>query len=92
MGGVHIKKEDTELYRFYFSKENMNMGKVSIQTKRILDYRYEEKMAVSTIAERMGVPLVKIRSEIRLFRRKALIAKWYTEKVRKMNETNDDVS
>ena len=84
MGGVHIKKEDTELYRFYFSKENLNMGKVSIQTKRILDYRYDEKMAVSTIAEKMGVPLLKVRSEIRLFRRKALIAKWYTEKVRKM--------
>lgn len=92
MGGVHIKKEDTELYRFYFSKENMNMGKVSIQTKRILDYRYEEKMAVSTIAEKMGVPLLKVRSEIRLFRRKAMIAKWYTEKVSRKDETNDDVS
>lgn len=86
MGGVHIKKEDTELYRFYFSKENMNMGKVSIQTKRILDYRYEDKMAVSTIAEKMGVPLLKVRSEIRLFRREAMIAKWYTEKVRRMEE------
>ena len=83
MGGVHIKKEDCELYRFYFSKENMNLGKVSIQTKRILEYRYDEKMAVSMIAEKMGVPLLKVRSEIRLFRRKALIAKWYTEKVRK---------
>ena len=86
MGGVHIKKEDTELYRFYFSKENMNLGKVSMQTKRILDYRYEEKMAVSMIAEKMGVPLLKVRSELRLFRRKAMIAKWYTEKVRRMEE------
>lgn len=87
MGGSHIKKEDSELYRFYFSKENLNPGKVSIQTKRILEYRYDEKMAVTMIAERMGIPLVKIRSEIRLFRRKAMIAKWYTEKVRKNNAT-----
>lgn len=87
MGGVHIKKEDCELYRFYFSKENLNLGKVSIQTKRILEYRYDEKMAVSTIAEMMNIPMVKIRSEIRLFRRKAMIAKWYTEKVRKNNAT-----
>lgn len=87
MGGSHIKKEDFELYRFYFSKENLNPGKVSIQTKRILEYRYDEKMAVTMIAERMELPLVKVRSEIRLFRRKAMIAKWYTEKVRKNNAT-----
>jgi len=91
--GVHIKKEDTELYRFYFSKENLNPGKVSIQTKRILQYRYDEKMAVSTIAEKMNVPLLKVRSDLRLFRRKALIAKWYTEKVKvKPNETYDELS
>ena len=87
MGGVHIKKEDCELYRFYFSKENLNLGKIPIQTKRILEYRYDEKMAVSMIAEIMEIPLVKVRSEIRLFRRKAMIAKWYTEKVRKNNAT-----
>ena len=85
MGGVHIKKEDCELYRFYFSKENLNLGKIPIQTKKILEYRYDEKMAVSMIAEMMEIPLVKVRSEIRLFRRKAMIAKWYTEKVRKNN-------
>lgn len=82
MGGVHIKKEDCELYRFYFSKENLNLGKIPIQTKKILEYRYDEKLAVSTIAEMMEIPLVKIRSEIRLFRRKAMIAKWYTEKAK----------
>ena len=87
MGGVHIKKEDCELYRFYFSKENLNLGKIPIQTKKILEYRYDEKMAVSMIAEMMEIPLVKVRSEIRLFRRKAMIAKWYTEKVRKNNAT-----
>jgi hypothetical protein len=45
-------------------------------------------MAVTMIAEKMEIPLVKVRSDLRLFRRKALIAKWYTEKVEKVRKNN----
>lgn len=77
-----IKKEDFELYKFFFSKENLNPSKVSKRVQMILEYRYADKMTYKAISEKMGVPMVDVRSEIRLFRRKALIAKWYTEKAR----------
>ena len=81
----HIKKEDFELYRFFFSKENLNPSKVSKRVQMILDYRYADKMTFKAISEKMNIPIVKIRADVRLFRRKAMIAKWYTEKVRKNN-------
>ena len=90
--GAQIKKDDFELYKFFFSKENLNPSKVSKRVQMILEYRYADKMIFKAISEKMGIPMVEIRTIVRLFRRKAMIAKWYTEKVRKMNETNDDVS
>lgn len=93
MRGAQIKKDDFELYKFFFSKENLNPSKVSKRVQMILEYRYADKMTFKAISEKMGIPIVDVRTNVRLFRRKALIAKWYTEKARvRMNETNDDVS
>ena len=46
----HIKKEDFELYRFFFSKENLNPSKVSKRVQMILDYRYADKMTFKAIS------------------------------------------
>lgn len=80
--GAQIKKDDFELYKFFFSKENLNPSKVSKRVQMILSYRYADKMTFKAISEKMNIPMAEIRTDIRLFRRKAMIAKWYTEKVR----------
>ncbi len=78
--GGQIKKEDVELYRFYFSGDNKNPGVVNARTRTILRYRFEDQMAYAKIAELMGMTPARVRTEFRLFKRKALIAKWYTQK------------
>ena len=78
--GGQIKKEDIELYRFYFSGDNKNPGVVSERTRTLLRYRFDDQLAYAKIAELMHMTPAKVRSEFRLFKRKALIAKWYTQK------------
>ena len=82
MRGAQIKKEDLELYRFYLSEDNKHPAKkLSIKTQRILEYRYDDKMTYADISKKVKMSEVKVRSEIRLFRRRAQIAKWYTERI-----------
>lgn len=80
--GAQIKKEDIELYQFFFSSENLNSKAVSCRLRNILKYRFEDKMTYTAIAELMNTSALKIRTEIRVFKRRALIAKWYSEKVK----------
>lgn len=87
--GGQIKKEDIELYRFYFSGDNKNPGVVNARTRTILRYRFEDQMAYAKIAELMGMTPARVRTEFRLFKRKALIAKWYTQKKEELeNDSN----
>lgn len=79
--GAQIKKEDIELYNFYFSDKNLHSKKVSKRVQSILQYRFQDKMTYAGIAEKMNTSPVKIRTDIRLFRRTALIAKWYSDRV-----------
>ena len=79
--GPQIKKEEIELYKFYFSDKNLNARTVSKRVRNILVCRYDDQMTYTAIAEKLHTTPVKIRTEIRLFRRKATIAKWYTDKV-----------
>lgn len=79
--GAQIKKEDVELYRFFISDKNKKRTKLSKRTSDILMMRYDEKMTSKDIANIMKTTELKIRTELRLFKRQALIAKWYTEKV-----------
>ncbi len=43
--------------------------------------RYDEKRTYKDIAKIMKTTELKVRTELRLFKRQALIAKWYTERV-----------
>ena len=79
--GPQIKKEDVELYRFFISDKNKKPAKLSKRTSDILMMRYDEKMINREIAETLGTTELKVRSELRLFKRQALIAKWYTERI-----------
>ena len=78
--GGQIKKEDIELYRFYFSGDNKNPGVVNARTRTLLKYRFEDQLTYAKIGELMKMTPAKVRTEFRLFKRKALIAKWYTQK------------
>ena len=83
--GAQIKKEDLDLFYFYFSGDNLNSKAASKRLKTILNLRFIERMTYVQIGKEMGISEVKVRAEIRLFRRKALIAKWYSAK-KKENE------
>lgn len=89
--GGQIKKEDIELYRFYFSGDNKNPGVVNERTRTLLRYRFEDQMAYAKIAELMHMTPAKVRSEFRLFKRKALIAKWYTQKKEELENDPDKI-
>ena len=60
-------------------KKNLNLSKVSKRVQMILDYRYADKMTFKAISENMNIPIVKIHADVRLFRRKAMIVKWYND-------------
>lgn len=79
--GAQIKKEDVELYRFFISDKNKKRTKLSKRTSDILMMRYDEKMTNKDIAKIMETTELKVRTELRLFKRQALIAKWYTERI-----------
>lgn len=79
--GAQIKKEDVELYRFFISDKNKKRAKLSKRISDILMMRYDEKMTYKDISKIMGTTELKVRTELRLFKRQALIAKWYTERV-----------
>ncbi len=83
--GAQIKKEDLDLFYFYFSDDNLNSKAASNRLKTILKLRFIERMTYVQIGKEMDLSEVKVRSEIRLFRRKAMIAKWYSAK-KKENE------
>ena len=80
--GAQIKKEDLELFYFYFSDDNLNSKAVSKRLKAILNLRFVERMTYVQIGKELGVSEVKVRTDIRLFKRKAMIAKWYSAKKR----------
>ena len=80
--GAQIKKEDLDLFYFYFSDENLNSKVVGKRLKEILKLRFIERMTYVQIGKKMDLSEVKVRSEIRLFKRKAMIAKWYSAKKR----------
>lgn len=83
--GAQIKKEDLELFYFYFSDYNLNSKAVSNRLKNILKLRFIERMTYAQIGKEIGLSELKVRTEIRLFKRKATIAKWYSAK-KKENE------
>lgn len=80
--GAQIKKEDLELFYFYFSDDNLNSKAVSKRLKNILNLRFVERMTYVQIGKELGMSEVKVRTDIRLFKRKAMIAKWYSAKKR----------
>ena len=80
--GAQIKKEDLELFYFYFSDDNLNSKAVSKRLKTILNLRFIERLTYVQIGKEMGLSEVKVRTDIRLFKRKAMIAKWYSAKKR----------
>lgn len=80
--GAQIKKEDLELFYFYFSDDNLNSKAVSKRLKNILNLRFVERMTYVQIGKELDMSEVKVRTDIRLFKRKAMIAKWYSAKKR----------
>ena len=73
-----VKSEDIQLYHFYFSDKNLKKRGMSLLDMRILKLRYEDKLRIKDIANKVHRSESNIRNKLRTFNRVALASYWFT--------------